>query len=148
MNKCYFIKRKANCKPVKCQREISKTSDMFCTSHVFLENRHTKHELLQMYGSNESYNGHIYKYKAHKNFSSFFKKSRKKAKSSHCEPTISSELNDAIKIMDLKTNYNHDDLKLAYRVKSLLLHPDKNISDATVQMQQLNAAREILLKNM
>lgn len=158
MDKCYFIKRKANCKPVKCQCDISKVSgtyNLFCTSHVFLEKRHTKNELLQMYQTNESCNGHIYKYKAHKSLSSFFTKRSKKKKKRDCghkspyfEPPISSELDDAIQIMGLKMGCNKDDVKLAYRVKSLLLHPDKNISDTTVQMQQLNAAREILLQNV
>lgn len=158
MNNCYFIKRKAGCKPAKCQHEISNVEgsyNMFCTSHVFLENRHTKHELLEMYGSNESLNGYIYKYKAHKSFSSFFnkpskkKKKKKEAKSPYFESKTSSELDDAIKIMGLKINYTKDDVKLAYRVKSLLLHPDKNVhTDTTVQMQQLNAAREVLLTNI
>lgn len=94
-----------------------------------------------MYGSIESFNGYIHKHKAYKSFSGFFNKTSKrkkkdnKSKSPYVEPSTSSELDDTIKIMSLKINYNKDDVKFAYRAKSLLLHPDKNThTNTTVQM--------------
>ena len=83
MGKCHFIKRKANCKPVKCEYEVSQLSgsyNLFCTSHLFLENRHTQNELIEMYGNNKLCNEYTYKYKAYKSLSSFFKEPKKKKK--------------------------------------------------------------------
>lgn len=153
---CHFIKQKHQCKPVRCVNKTSSEHILLCSSHMYLSKKYSNKKILDIYKAC----GFFSKRTRIKIKNIFRERDKKKNKGTKDkkgkDPKENKEKCDvallkSLLIMGLNcahlSDINLSKIKVAYRLRSLLLHPDKNlgISSATINMQELNTARDTLI---